>query len=448
MNTLPIEIIDVKPEAADFPTFVPEQLVERVYRDALAYLVFKWPLFAQLIYSSLEIEYTIHPAVPVAATDARSIFINPDGFVRAEITDVLEIVFVEAHEVYHYILYDIVMSATWIITMKVHIGNGEELPYDHDLMGRAMDYRINASLVDSKIGRMPKCGLYDPSLSEKGFESCVEIYVKLWQRHGGMKGYKEREKERKAGNKIGRYGGTGRLGDGFDRHMAPRPGQVEAQRGKREQAIIAAAEIAQRTVPGSVPAMLKRILDDIVNPKVPWDRHLRAMMQRKAGQPRLDWRRHNRRLASREDPMYFATKGHIGAGIIVAIGDNSGSITAKVANVFGSEMLGIVKDLNPVKLIVIWCDAAITRIDEVDEPQDLDGLFADWRTAGIGGGGGTDFRPPFEKIKEMGIVPDMVVYLTDMEGRFPTEEPPYPVIWGSIKSNKKAPFGEIVHVEI
>ena len=445
MNTVSTAIVDVKVEGAPFPTFKPDQAVERVYRDALAYLVFKWSLFAQLIYSELEIEYTVH--VPVAATDAKSIFINPDGFVRAEITDVLEIVFVEAHEVYHFILYDVVMSYAWMIEKKVRISNDVILPYDHELMGKAMDYRINASLFDSKVGRMPKSALYDKTLSEKGFESCVEIYEKLWQRSGGMKGFKEREAERKAGMRPG-YGGTGKAGDGFDRHLPPRKGQTEAQRGKREQAIIAAAEVAERIHPGSVPAMLKRIIDDIVNPKVPWDRHLRAAMRRKAGMPRLDWRQHNRRLASREDPMYYAKKGHIGCGIVVAIGDNSGSITPKVANVFGSEMLGIVKDLNPVKLIVMWCDAAISRIDEVDEPQDLNDLFADWKTTGIGGGGGTSFVPPFERIKELGIVPDMVVYFTDMMGKFPTEEPPFPVIWASTSKREKAPFGEIVHVEI
>lgn len=445
MNTLSTHIIDVKFERADFPTFRPDPLVERIYRNGMAYLVFKWSLFAQMIYSDMEIEYTSHPQCPVAATDSKTIFINPDGFVAAEITDVLEIVFVLAHEVYHRILYDIVMSMAWHITMVVRVSGGKELPYDHELMNKAMDYRINASLKDSKIGRMPKSAHYDPNLSEKGFESCVEIYEKLWRAHGGMSGYRQRMQ----GGGIAGIHGSGKEGEGFDKHLAPAPGQVEKDRGRREQAIIAAAQIAERTNPGSIPAMLRRILDEIKDPKVPWEQHLKATMQRKAGLPRLDWRYNNRRLASRApDPLYFARKGHRGAGVVVVGADNSGSITREVANVFGSEMLGIVKDLNPQQLVVVWCDAAITRIDIVDEPQDLNALFADWKTTGVGGGGGTSFVPVFKKIEELGLSPDMLVYFTDGYGTFPANEPPYPTIWGSISPNVKYPFGEVVNVEI
>lgn len=441
MSTVSTDIVDVKVPTADFPTFRPDPEVERIFRNAMAYLVFKWQLFAQMIYSDMEMEYT--PFVDVAATDSKTIFLNPDGFVASEITDVLEIVFVLAHEVSHRILYDLPMTAAWMLTKLVHIGGGKTLPYDHDLMGKAMDYRINASLVHSKIGRMPKCGLYDATLSEKGMESCVEIYAKLWQKGGGMEGFKQRKKHGGI-----RYVGNGKKDGGFDLHLSPKKAQVEADRGKREQAIIAAAQIHERTNPGSLPAMLKRVLDDIVNPRVPWEQHLKSTMRRKAGLPRLDWRYTNRRLASRApDPLYFAKKGHIGAGLIVVGADNSGSITSKIANVFGSEMLGIVKDLNPSQLVIMWCDAAITRVDVVDDPQDLDALFADWKTTGIGGGGGTSFVPVFDKIEEMGLLPDMLVYLTDMAGTFPSHEPHYPVIWGST-SKRIAPFGEVVHVEI
>ena len=170
-------------------------------------------------------------------------------------------------------------------------------------------------------------------------------------------------------------------------------------------------------------------------------------MTRKAGEPKLDWRYLNRRLAGRQPPLFFAKRGHRGAGLIVAVGDNSGSIGDKQANVFGSEMSGIVKDLNPMQFIVLWCDAAITRTDIVDDPQDLHGLFADWKKTGVGGGGGTDFRPVFEWIEKEGSTPDMLVYFTDGQGTFPSQAPDYPVIWASIYDTKY-PFGEVVNVEI
>ena len=426
MTRVSTAVVDVKFERADFPCYHPDMSEQRIYRDALAYLVFKWQLFAHMIYSDMNLEYS--EFIPVAATNSKTIFLNPQGFIDDGITDVLEIVFVLAHEVYHRILYDLPMTKAWLIANKVVVSGGKELPYDHDLMGKAMDYRINASLVHSKIGRMPKnSGLYDETLSKQGMESCVEIYEKLWKRRlefGGKKG-------------------------GFDLHYQPNPKQVEAERGVREQAIIAAIQIAERNMPGTTPGNIKRILNEIVNPKVRWQDHLRSTMKRKAGPPKLDWRFPNRRLISRTpDALYHAKVGHRGAGLVAVVGDNSGSITPKVANIFGSEMVGIVKDLNPEQLIVFWCDAGITRVDIVDQPTDLNELFADWKTTGIGGGGGTNFNPPFQRLEEMGLEPDMLVYFTDGFGTFPHQEPPYPTIWASVSPKVAYPFGEVVHVEI
>jgi predicted metal-dependent peptidase len=117
--------------------------------------------------------------------------------------------------------------------------------------------------------------------------------------------------------------------------------------------------------------------------------------------------------------------------------------------VFASEMAGIVAELNPMQFICIWCDANVTRVDEVDEPGDLVELFAKWKKEGVGGGGGTDFQPAFDKIEEMGLVPDMMVFFTDGYGTFPKSEPLYPVIWASISGKSvKYPFGEVVEIEL
>ena len=84
----------------------------------------------------------------------------------------------------------------------------------------------------------------------------------------------------------------------------------------------------------------------------------------------------------------------------------------------------------------------------LDEPEDLVPLFADWKKKGVGGGGGTDFRPVFEAIEKSGIIPDVLVYFTDGYGTFPDKEPSYPVIWASITPGYAYPFGEVVDVKI
>ena len=172
----------VPPKAHELRTFNPDHATEKKFRDAMAYLVFKWQLFAQMIYSGMEIAYTYD--VPIAATDSHTIFINPMGFEDHEIVDVLEIVFVFGHEVGHRILNHLALAVVWRKTGQVLCPKGP-LPYDQDLMNQAMDYIVNAMLVSSGLGKMPKCGLYDKNISASGMESCVEIYEKLYKSGGG-----------------------------------------------------------------------------------------------------------------------------------------------------------------------------------------------------------------------------------------------------------------------
>ncbi|MGH9773067.1 MAG: VWA-like domain-containing protein [Candidatus Acidiferrales bacterium] len=43
------------------------------------------------------------------------------------------------------------------------------------------------------------------------------------------------------------------------------------------------------------------------------------------------------------------------------------------------------------------------------------------------------------------MTPHSAVFLTDLCGRFPEEEPPYPVIWASTEAGQ-APFGSVVYM--
>ena len=361
--------------------------------------------------------------VPIAGTDSKTIFINPDGFEENDITDVLEIVFVLAHEVGHRIFNDLVLNVVFRETGQVVCQTAPSCRTAPDLMNSARDFRINGMLVHAKLGRMPKVGLYDKSISEKGMESAIEIYQRLCS---GVQWVDV---------------------PGFDWHLTPSLDVVKADAGSREQGIVAAAALAERTNPGSVPGAIKRILDEILDPTIPWERVLRTTMQRNAGTPKLDWRFQDRRLAGRD--QFFAKKGWNGAGAVVVGADNSGSINSQVMiDRFAAEMSGIVAELKPSRFVVIWCDAAVTRVDVLEEPDDLMELFAKWKNTGVGGGGGTDFRPVFDKVEELGIVPDSLVYFTDMYGTFPSEDPGYQVIWASITEGHVAPFGEVIHVKV
>jgi hypothetical protein len=46
----------------------------------------------------------------------------------------------------------------------------------------------------------------------------------------------------------------------------------------------------------------------------------------------------------------------------------------------------------------------------------------------------------FEWLDGSGSNPDLLVYFTDAEGRFPASEPRYPVVW-LVKGKAPVPFG-------
>ena len=410
---------------------------------------FRAPFWAHILYNEMGVKYVDDSSgFPVAATDAHWVYVNVESIKKYSMK-IPEMAFVLAHEVSHYVLSDLVLSVKWRQTMTVHCPNGP-LPYLHGLMNKAMDYRINAMLVEAKIGVMPaECpGLYDRYISAAGMESCVEIYEELY----------EEEKSKGRGKPCddgdpgdGQNGGGGH--GGFDQHLEPSDKAVkESESGTHDQAIAAAAEAAEATGRGTLPGAIRALLGEILNPKVPWGEKLKSTMLRHGGDPLLDWSAPDKRHISRPspyDPIVFARMGHMGAGTIVIGYDTSGScINAEVQQRFFSEMAGIVEEFNPQRLIVVWCDTSVQRVDDLEDVDEVETLRAEINElGGAPGGGGTMFEPVFDWIEENEIVPDMLVYLTDTYGSFPDQEPAYPVIWCSIESGVSVPWGELIVVD-
>lgn len=416
--------------------YVPTQEEEDKVRNAMAFLVIKAPFFAHVLYNDTPIIYTLE--VPYGATDGVSCLLNPQGF---HDWDIPTVAFLIAHEIGHKIFLHCYLMTKFRADKFVTVSNGRQLPYDQDLMNKAMDYMINAMLIEARIGSFPKIGLFDPDISAKGMESCIEIYEKLFDACGGQPG--------KLRIRIGRGAGGG---ESFDIHIPMKPGKAQKHEAKPEKhdMLIAAAALAQEnSKQGNMPAAVQVLVGEIMEPKVSWQEHLRTTCMRNAGDPAYDWRSIDRRLIVRPNPMYFAKMRHTGVNCVVIMDDTSGSVmNDKIQGAFFSEMCGIVADLAPAQLVIIWCDAEVGRVDELEEPEDLLELHKSVQATGVQGGGGTDFRPAFNKVAEMELEPDLCVYLTDTEGTFPAHVPDYPVVWCSIKKDGKVPWGDLVHVEL
>lgn len=122
--------------------------------------------------------------------------------------------------------------------------------------------------------------------------------------------------------------------------------------------------------------------------------------------------------------------------------DSSGSVFDETQAQFAAEVIHVAEVVRPARLIVLDCDTRVRQVQVFARGDPID-------LAPVKGGGGTSFVDPFHRVDEEGINPAFLVYLTDMEGRFPDVAPSYPVLWASttpLKRARHAPFGETVEV--
>ena len=148
---------------------------------------------------------------------------------------------------------------------------------------------------------------------------------------------------------------------------------------------------------GKLPMELQRALEAVLEPKVDWREKIQSLFARKIGSGTFDWRRPDRRLITRD--IYAPGRSGFGAGTVVVGIDTSGSIGKLELDMFMAEMAGILEDVRPKRLVIIWCDAIVHRVDECEDAQDLNAI----RRKGAPGGGGTSFIPVFSKIAELGL---------------------------------------------
>lgn len=436
----PVEPSVEKPPVTDCG-LTPKQ--ESQWGDTMSMMAWTAPGFRHIWYKLLSTTHNAggskHVAVmskdvPLAATDGRNVIINPEEYFKLGLP---ERVYVGAHEVIHNVYGDVELLHRCTLSGKVPMHDGTSIPFDNDTMQKAMDARINALLDESKIGRAPKDGHYDKDV--KGNDSVLDVYKKYYvdkspDGEGGTSGHGD----------SGDHGNPG----GFDNLMPPgkstgqNPGQAAGQRNPQQWAVeIAAAQtIEQIRSQGKMAGALKRMFQQILEPEVPWIDHIQTLINRTVGDGGYDWTHPDEWFVG-QDIYQPKPTGH-GAGHIVIWGDTSGSRSdAELASNM-AELAGIMDDVAPERLTVIWCDAAIDYIDEITDPMDLEHI----KSRGTGGGGGTSVEPVMEWIREQGQDPDLFIGFTDGYVSFPDHEPRFPVIWASSTDNVKYPFGQVVRV--
>lgn len=402
-------------------SITPEQ--KQKWSDTLSLLQWSAPGFNHLLYKLLRHGNELAlwtDDIPTAATDGTCVMVNPDWFFALTLP---ERCFVLTHEIIHNVYNDILTGELARRSSKVPMTDGTTMPWNNPSMQRAMDFRINAMIKEAGIGSMPKQGHYDPKVAV-GNDSWYDTYKKVY----------EEDPE----------GGPGGNGGGFDAVQSP--GQGSGKTGGRNDQqwqveMATCRSLEEKRHKGNLPGGMARMFKDILEPEIPWTEHIRSIVSRKLGSGGYNWRKPDRRAIVRD--LYVPSRSGFGAGTIVVWGDTSGSIAEPELESYMGELKGILEDCRPQRLVVLWCDAAIHKVTDIEDISDLLTLKAE----GVGGGGGTSVMPCFEWIKEnLQGPPDMFIGFTDLEVSFPRHAPNFPVIWASVDKDNTAPFGDVVRI--
>jgi predicted metal-dependent peptidase len=184
---------------------------------------------------------------------------------------------------------------------------------------------------------------------------------------------------------------------------------------------------------GRLPGCLEEDIESFLHkPQIPWMTILRRFVGT-AGRAGTcySWKRESRRFGEEQ----MGRKNVRKLRMVVAM-DTSGSISSSMLGLFVTEVNAIASSYRS-DITVVQCDAEVQKVIRLGR-QKMDARFC--------GRGGTDFRPVFELIDREPISPNVLLYLTDLYGTFPSNEPRYPVIWIRTPDSfvEEVPFGKIV----
>lgn len=177
---------------------------------------------------------------------------------------------------------------------------------------------------------------------------------------------------------------------------------------------------------GQLPEQLARALGDLVEPPLRM-RDLVAAHLPKMLSELSSFARPSRRVPGMPGRI-TDPDGYLAMAV-----DTSGSISPDELRQAAAMAIAI-GSFSRVRLLA--CDAAVHMDREIVD------FASDWPTE-MGGGGGTDFRPVFDRLH--GDEPDILVFFTDACGDFPPAAPDYPVLW-AVMGNVPTPWGERVEV--
>jgi len=211
------------------------------------------------------------------------------------------------------------------------------------------------------------------------------------------------------------------------------PQEIESLSLQWQQRMASAAQQAIQA--GKLGGSMARMVDHLLQPKLPW----RMLLARYMTMVARDDYTYSRPSSRRGDPVIYPSLRSSQLDIVIAL-DISGSISEKEIAEFISEVDAIKSQLR-ARITLLACDSKLA--------QGSPWYFEPWEEFAMPekfkGGGGTSFIPVIEWAEDEDQAPDLIVYFTDAQGEFPEQEPPFPVLW-LVKGKTPVPWGQRVQL--
>lgn len=271
----------------------------------------------------------------------------------------------------------------------------------------ACDYAVNWVLKEACI-TMPDNLLYDYRYRDMNAE---KIYDML----------DDNEMQRLAKNMIGEV-------------MDAPSGEESDQKRQWKNYVSAGKMIAEAA--GTLPLGLDRIVNNILDPQLPWKEILNRFIIEKAKDD-YSWKYPNTRYL--HTGLYLPSLDSLTLKTIGVAIDTSGSINNNLFDQFIAELRSILSLSPTAEAEVVYVDCEVAGNDRLTQ-------FSDKLTPK--GGGGTDYVPGFKYFEDLDEEIGCIIYFTDGYcDSFPDDsiKPTLWVVYGMTEFTP--PFGEVVYIQ-
>jgi len=349
------------------------------------------PFFAYLIMNMKYKEVVDDKEMPSMAVDSKgNCYYNPK-FVLKIVDEELHGVL--AHEVMHIVLE--------------HLSRGKKIECA-ELYNVACDMVINDILVTNGLS-LPRFN--EPNsvnlIPYNHMCSFMEVKVYDLDKKSAEQVYRELFKQLDKKGKIQYVGFDKHIqGDGKEKREI-----VQGNKDKWKRAVAEASAFARER--GKLPQGMTLMIDELLNEKVDWKQLLYKYITRELP---FDYTYSRPSKRSVSCGVYMPSILRESIEIVVSL-DTSASISKQELTEFMTEIRGIAKSFNNLRMKIIICDSDIKEVYDVGNGHD-----DEISKIKITGGGGTSHKPIYDYLKENIPNTRLVINFTDGYTDYPAEE--------------------------